>query len=148
MKKILLIASILFALAGAVVVFFNSSEKQANAVVSSMSSDEPDRPMVIVNSPASLSANAEIGKRAFEANCASCHGLNASGRQGLAPPLIHKIYEPSHHGDEAFQRAVALGVRAHHWRFGNMPKVDGLSRADVTYIIKYIREVQVANGIN
>ncbi len=101
-----------------------------------------------VTLPASLSDNAKIGKVGFEANCASCHGLNGAGQDGIAPPLIHKIYEPSHHGDEAFQRAAAFGVQAHHWRFGNMPPVAGLSRADVAMIVDYIREVQRANGIN
>jgi len=41
-----------------------------------------------------------------------------------------------------------LGVRAHHWSFGNMPAVEGLTRADVKMIIAYIRELQRANGIN
>ena len=98
--------------------------------------------------PASLSENARIGKVAFEANCASCHGTNAAGQDGVAPPLVHVIYEPSHHGDESFQRAAALGVQAHHWRFGNMPPVEGITRGDVTMIITYIRELQRANGIN
>lgn len=98
--------------------------------------------------PEVLSQNAQIGKRAFDATCAACHGTNAAGQDGVAPPLVHKIYEPSHHGDDAFQRAAASGVRAHHWRFGNMPPVEGVTRGDVTMIIAYIRELQRANGIN
>ena len=98
--------------------------------------------------PEVLSQNAQIGKRAFDATCAACHGANAAGQDGVAPPLVHKIYEPSHHGDDAFQRAAASGVRAHHWRFGNMPPVEGVTRGDVTMIIAYIRELQRANGIN
>ncbi|MBU2936481.1 MULTISPECIES: c-type cytochrome [Pacificibacter] len=98
--------------------------------------------------PEMLSQNAQIGKRAFDAACAACHGANAAGQDGVAPPLVHKIYEPSHHGDDAFQRAAASGVRAHHWRFGNMPPVEGVTRGDVTMIIAYIRELQRANGIN
>ncbi len=103
--------------------------------------------MASVSLPDSYSGNAQIGARVYEAKCASCHGENAQGQQGVAPPLIHKIYEPSHHGDEAFQRAVALGVQAHHWPFGNMPPVEGLSRGDVAMIVAYIRETQQANGI-
>ena len=72
----------------------------------------------------------------------------ATGTEEIAPPLFHKIYEPSHHADESFQRAVSLGVRAHHWPFGNMPAIEGLTRGDVTMIIAYIRELQRANGIN
>ena len=89
-----------------------------------------------------------IGKRAFDAKCASCHGANAAGQNGVAPPLVHKIYEPGHHSDEAFQRAAKSGVRAHHWQFGNMPPVSGLTRGDVQHIALYVRELQRANGID
>jgi len=98
--------------------------------------------------PASFSENAQIGKNAFEASCAACHGINAAGQNSVAPPLVHRIYEPSHHGDQAFWNAAQNGVRAHHWNFGNMPPVEGLSRADVVYIVAYVRELQQANDIN
>ena len=101
-----------------------------------------------VTSPEKFSPNAIVGKLAYDTKCVTCHGTNAEGKDGLAPPLVHKIYEPSHHGDESFQRAVSLGVKAHHWRFGNMPPVEGLTRGDVKMIIAYIRELQRANGIN
>ncbi|MCO4825031.1 MAG: cytochrome c [Amylibacter sp.] len=104
--------------------------------------------IVVVNVPDVLSATAKMGKQAYDAKCASCHGNNAEGQDGIAPPLIHKIYEPSHHGDEAFQRAAKLGVRSHHWPFGDMPPVEGLTRADVGAVVAYIREVQRENGIN
>jgi hypothetical protein len=38
-------------------------------------------------------------------------------------------------------------VRAHHWRFGNMPPVDGVNRAEVEKIVAYVRALQRANGI-
>jgi cytochrome c len=98
--------------------------------------------------PDTLSQNAEIGKLGYDAKCAACHGVNAAGQDGVAPPLVHIIYEPSHHGDEAFQRAAAMGVRGHHWSFGDMPPVEGVTRGDVTMIIAYVRELQRANGIN
>lgn len=98
--------------------------------------------------PEVFSENAQIGARAYTANCAVCHGDNAAGQDGIAPPLVHVIYEPNHHGDESFQRAAAVGVQSHHWRFGNMPPVEGITRGDVTMIIAYIRELQSANGIN
>lgn len=103
--------------------------------------------LVAIQVPA-LDGNAAIGARMFETACAQCHGTNAAGREGAGPPLIHVIYEPGHHADESFQRAVALGVKSHHWRFGDMPPVNGLTRGDVAMIIAYIREVQRANGIN
>ncbi len=98
--------------------------------------------------PETLSQNAQIGQLAYEGKCAACHGVNAAGQDGVAPPLVHIIYEPSHHGDEAFQRAAAVGVRGHHWPFGDMPPIEGVTRGDVTMIIAYIRELQRANGIN
>ena len=105
-------------------------------------------PIVQVVLPSSLPPMAERGKTAFDANCASCHGPNGSGRDGLAPPLIHKIYEPSHHSDMAFALAVRQGVRAHHWRFGSMAPVEGVSDASIEAITAYIRELQRANGIH
>ena len=103
--------------------------------------------LVEITLPDTLSETSQIGKRVYEAKCVACHAPNAVGQAGVAPPLIHKYYEPNHHGDEAFQRAAALGVRAHHWPFGDMPPVKDISRADVVYIISYIREIQRANGI-
>ncbi|WP_372992107.1 cytochrome c [Sulfitobacter sp.] len=104
--------------------------------------------IVSVTLPNAFTHNAQIGQQAYDTNCAACHGINAAGREGIAPPLVHIIYEPSHHADESFQRAVSLCVRAHHWPFGDMPAVEGLTRGDVTLITAYIRELQRANGIN
>lgn len=103
--------------------------------------------MVKVALPEELSGQAQMGKRAFDAVCAACHGENAAGRNGMGPPLVHKIYEPSHHADAAFLLAVRNGVRAHHWRFGSMPPQDGLTGAEVKSITHYVRELQRANGI-
>lgn len=87
------------------------------------------------------------GEAVFKTNCASCHGVNAAGKDGFGPPLVHKIYEPSHHGDMAFVLAVKQGVRAHHWKFGNMPPVAGVSDPEIQAIIAYVRALQRANGI-
>lgn len=103
--------------------------------------------IVDVSLPDTLSAQAALGKRGFEAVCAACHGENAAGKQGFGPPLVHRIYEPSHHGDMAFFLAAERGVPAHHWRFGNMPPQKGLTRADIANIVRYVRELQRANGI-
>ena len=103
--------------------------------------------MVAIQMPP-IDGNAAIGQRIFENACVACHGTNAVGVEGAGPPLIHVIYEPSHHADESFQRAVALGVRSHHWRFGDMPPVEGLTSGDVAMVVAYIREIQRANGIN
>ena len=101
-------------------------------------------PTVDVRVPA-FTALAQQGARHFDISCAGCHGEYAKGT-GTGPPLVHRIYEPSHHGDNAIGRAVRLGVRPHHWRFGPMPKVEVSDRA-LESIIAYIRELQRANGI-
>ena len=108
---------------------------------------EQNSPIVSVDIPNEFSELAQIAKVNYQNNCADCHGENAVGQQGVAPPLVHKLYEPSHHGDESFQIAVAMGVRSHHWKFGNMPAIENLPRSDVTAIVAYVRELQRANGI-
>ena len=56
-------------------------------------------------------------------------------------------YEPGHHPDAASYRAVNQGVVSHHWSFGNMPPVPGVSQRSVGQIVAYVRELQRANGI-
>ena len=80
-------------------------------------------------------------------NCAKCHGMVGGGTDKDSP-LIHKIYEPNHHGDFAFFRAVQNGTKAHHWPYGDMAPQPQVSEADVEVIIKFVREVQRANGID
>lgn len=121
--------------------------------VSSATTDASSTPnaalMVDVKVPAELSAEAGQGEIYFNATCASCHGANAAGQDGVGPPLVHRIYEPSHHGDMAFVLAARNGVRAHHWKFGNMPPVEQrLTDAELSAIIAYVRELQRANGID
>jgi mono/diheme cytochrome c family protein len=103
-------------------------------------------PMVAVTLPDSLTAIAQDGKILFDRTCAACHGANAAG-SGNGPPLVHKIYEPNHHGDQSFLLAARNGVRAHHWQFGNMPPQPEVSDAQVGTIVTYVRELQRANGI-
>lgn len=88
----------------------------------------------------------QVGEAKFAASCAACHGVRGVGtKQG--PPMVHKVYEPNHHADAAFQRAAENGVRAHHWEFGNMPKVEGVTAGDVDQIIRYVRWLQREAGI-
>jgi mono/diheme cytochrome c family protein len=93
-----------------------------------------------------LSAAAQAGRIAFDANCAQCHGANGGGTpQG--PPLVHDIYNPGHHSDESFSYAARNGVQAHHWAFGNMPPQPQVSDELLAQIVRYVRELQQANGI-
>ena len=108
--------------------------------------EEAAAPLASVVVP-ELAGNALVGKQIFDAKCAACHGPDAAGQDGVAPPLVHRIYEPSHHGDVAFLLAVRNGVRPHHWRFGPMPPVEGLTDGDVAMVVDYVRALQRANGI-
>ena len=91
--------------------------------------------------PAQDSAGAVL----YASNCASCHGSDLRGTD-RGPSHLSVVYEPSHHGDEAFRSAVENGSRQHHWTFGDMQPVDGLSSDDVDEIVKYVRAVQEAEG--
>lgn len=103
-------------------------------------------PLAVVTVPEFSVAERE-GEAAYNKSCASCHGENAAGQEGVAPPFVHRIYEPNHHGDGAFLIAALNGVRAHHWPFGNMPPVEGVAEADIAKIVAYVRALQRANGI-
>ena len=94
-----------------------------------------------------LSSKARAGQTVFEKNCKVCHGKDAGGSSN-GPPLVHVAYEPNHHADFSFVMAAKRGVRAHHWSFGNMPPVSGVSDDQIGQVITYIRELQRANGIN
>src|SRR3546814_15939748 len=75
-----LVAVVVVALAGAAIWWTQNRQDSSGT----------GEPIVQVVVPSSLSPMAEQGKTAFDANCASCHGPNGSGRDGLAPPLLHK----------------------------------------------------------
>ncbi|MCH7891751.1 MAG: cytochrome c, partial [Gemmatimonadetes bacterium] len=86
------------------------------------------------------------GKELFAQNCSVCHGPAGDGTtQG--PPLVHIIYEPNHHADAAFILAARNGVRAHHWRFGDMAPLPDVTDEMVLEIVGYIRWLQRQVGI-
>lgn len=88
-----------------------------------------------------------VGKELFKKYCASCHGIALNGSD-KGPPLLHRIYEPAHHADIAFQLAAKNGVRAHHWQFGDMPPVPQITPDDVAHITAYVRAEQKKIGIH
>jgi len=94
-----------------------------------------------------LMPNPAMGKTLFERHCSECHGGTLDGSD-KGPPLLHKYYEPSHHSDAAFQLAVRNGTRQHHWKFGDMKPVPGLSADDVAHITAFVRMQQRRAGIH
>lgn len=89
---------------------------------------------------------ASRGESVFRAHCVKCHGEGAAGTKA-GPPLVHRFYNPDHHADITFRWAVERGVRAHHWSFGDMPKIEGVSKDEVDSVIVYIRGLQKKAGI-
>lgn len=147
-KLMLLIGGVLIAGIAALVINLQREPAGHSMTTPDTSALSDGDPIAEVAVPAEFSVLATTGNQAFEAVCAACHGKYATGLEGFAPPLVHKIYKPGHHSDEAFFRAAEFGVKAHHWGFGDMPPVEGLTRADVKGIVAYVRELQRENGIN
>ncbi len=85
------------------------------------------------------------GEELFQANCAACHGVDADGTD-QGPSFLSDVYEPGHHADGAFLIAARNGVQAHHWDFGPMPPVEGLSDGDLADIVAWVRQQQRAAG--
>jgi mono/diheme cytochrome c family protein len=148
MNKLYLLAALAVIVAGGAYIATRPDTSMSQGANAPSDTPAEGAPLVAVTLPDTLSPEAQMGERGFNAVCADCHGMNAQGKMGFGPPLVHKIYEPSHHADMAFQLAVQNGVTAHHWKFGNMPAQEGLTQADVQAITTYVRELQRANGID
>lgn len=93
--------------------------------------------------PASTAGNR--GAELYAARCAACHGTDLRGT-AAGPSHLSKVYEPGHHPDAAFKAAIRNGSRAHHWSFGDMPAVPGMSDADIDAVIAYVRAAQAREG--
>jgi mono/diheme cytochrome c family protein len=105
-----------------------------------------EKPVTREFDPGPVPAELTSGENSFNRSCGTCHGRNAMGT-AQGPPLVHIIYEPSHHSDEAFRRAAMLGVVPHHWSFGPMPPVTSATPEQVEEIIAYVRWLQQRAGI-
>jgi len=131
-------AALLFSIAGAA----------CGAEPESQSSPPPTDEIQVVLRGIAATSPPELaqGKTLFEQNCSVCHGPAGDGT-AQGPPLVHIVYEPNHHADAAFILAARNGVRAHHWRFGDMAPVPGVTDEMVLEIVGYIRWLQRQVGI-
>ena len=107
---------------------------------------KPEPPRQAAQPVSENMAQINRGKSLFSRNCMRCHGPEAKGTR-IGPPLVHKYYEPSHHGDAAFFMAVSRGVKSHHWKFGDMQPVPGVKPEEVALIVQYVRWLQRKAGI-
>ncbi len=96
--------------------------------------------------PEGFVGDSKKGAILYGQTCQKCHGIAGKGsHQG--PPLVHNTYNPRHHANLAFNLAVKIGVRSHHWKFGDMPPLPNVSPEDIENIIVYVRELQRNSGI-
>jgi mono/diheme cytochrome c family protein len=94
--------------------------------------------------PATADASGQ-GAEVYASSCASCHGADLRGTE-KGPSQLSIVYEPNHHGDDSYRSAIANGAPQHHWSFGDMAPVEGLSDDDVEAVIAYIRSEQQRQG--
>jgi mono/diheme cytochrome c family protein len=85
------------------------------------------------------------GAELYQAKCAECHGSDLRGTD-KGPSHLSRVYEPGHHGDAAFFLAIRRGSPAHHFQFGDMPPVEGLTDDDITAVTAFVRERQRVEG--
>lgn len=90
-------------------------------------------------------ASSGTGAAVYQAQCASCHGADLTGTDE-GPSQLSVVYEPNHHGDNSYRSAIANGAPQHHWNFGDMPAIEGLTDDDVEAVIAYIRSEQQRLG--
>lgn len=94
--------------------------------------------------PVDQSGSSE-GAELYQANCASCHGSDLGGTD-KGPSHLSIVYEPDHHGDDAFRSAIVNGAQQHHWNFGDMAAIPGLDDEEIDAIIGYVRSEQERRG--
>lgn len=95
--------------------------------------------------PTAATADLAAGEVLYQAECAECHGSDLRGTD-RGPSHLSVVYEPSHHSDAAFLLAVRNGAVAHHWNFGDMPPVEGLTDTEIADITAFVRSVQAQEG--
>ena len=93
----------------------------------------------------SQAESADADADVYAASCASCHGVDLRGTD-TGPSLLSIVYEPNHHGDDSFRSAIANGSPQHHWDFGDMQPIEGLSEAQVDAVIAFVRAEQQRLG--
>ena len=108
----------------------------AVAVTASCSGDD--------SSPSASESGA--GAELYAQSCASCHGSDLRGTD-VGPPHLSQVYAPDHHPDESFRAAITQGTRAHHWDFGDMAPVEGLTDEEIDQVIAFVREQQEIHGL-
>ncbi len=140
MKIVVLVIAVVVALLSVVLTSTDFKKEESVTAPATAPTTSP-QPAAVV-----LSAQALAGMQPYNRSCASCHGEAGIGTK-LGPPLMHKVYNPGHHADESFVRAVRNGVQQHHWQFGDMPPRPEVTDEEIALIVRFVRELQVSQGI-
>lgn len=90
---------------------------------------------------------AEYGRLTFAEECAGCHGRQAEG-SSRGPALIHPAYAGNRLSDADFARAVRSGVKARNPEFDDMPAFPDLPDRRLRRLLTFVREMQLAKGID
>jgi len=97
--------------------------------------------------PTTTGVSQQRGAEVYAAKCAQCHGTELQGTDS-GPSHLSAVYQPSHHSDESFRRAVRQGSPQHHWRFGPMPPIEDVSGSDLESVIAFVRAQQRERGFS
>ncbi|MDH5522164.1 MAG: cytochrome c [Acidimicrobiia bacterium] len=113
----------------------------AVVIVGCSENSTPDQSVPETEADAAGSLGAEV----YANSCASCHGADLRGTD-KGPSQLSIVYEPNHHPDDAYRSAIANGAPQHHWTFGDMPPLTGLTGDEVEAVIVFIRAEQERQG--
>ena len=83
-------------------------------------------------------AEYEAGQKYFHKACASCHGVDALGKQTKAPGLIDSEYLPANFSDEEIRKQIIEGSEKMR------SQRNKVSDPEIEEIIKYLRYSQRA----
>ena len=83
-------------------------------------------------------AEFEAGQKYFHKACASCHGIDALGKQTKAPGLIDSEYLPANFSDEEMRKQIIEGSEKMR------SQRNKVSDTEIEEIIKYLRYSQRA----
>jgi mono/diheme cytochrome c family protein len=92
-----------------------------------------------------LPADEIDGATIYEARCASCHGSDLRGTDE-GPTQLSIVYEPNHHSDDSYRSAIRNGAAEHHFNFGDMKPVAGITDEQIESVIAYVRAQQALLG--
>ena len=110
-------------------------------------SGEGDDGVTVEVIAAELSEEAIQGEALFKANCPGVPRRERGGHEAGSAADSRHLQSGSPFGQGFLSGGRRLGVRAHHWPYGDMPPQPQVKEAEVALIIRYIRELQEANGI-